>query len=63
MEDIDFVKGYEGFWIGFYDDSYINNYLEVLSDTGATQTFTFTTAKTGVNYIGIEFYNPRMYPL
>jgi hypothetical protein len=36
MEDIDFVKAYTGFWVGFYDDSYINNYLEVLSDTGAT---------------------------
>jgi hypothetical protein len=63
MEDCDFVVGYEGFWIGYFIDSYVNNYLEVLSDTGATQSFTFTTTAAGTQYVGIEFYDPRMYPL
>lgn len=63
MEDIDFVKAYDGFWIGYYVDTYINNYLEVLSDTGSTQTFTFTLSKAGPAFVGVEFYNPRMYPL
>lgn len=36
MEDCDFVKAYVGFWIGYYGDSFINNYLEVLSDAGST---------------------------
>jgi hypothetical protein len=63
MEDIDFVKAYDGFWIGYFVDSYINNYLEVLTDTGFTQTFTFTLNKAGTTFVGVEFYNPRMYPL
>jgi hypothetical protein len=53
MEDTDFVKAYEGFWIGYYVDSYINNYLEVLSDTGSVQTFTFTTTAVGNYYAGM----------
>lgn len=36
IEDTDFAIAYDGFWIGYYNDSYINNYLEVLNDTGAT---------------------------
>jgi hypothetical protein len=63
MEDKDFVIGYSGFWIGYYIDSYINNYLEVLSDAGTTQTYTFTTTAAGTQYVGIQFYDPRMYPL
>jgi len=37
-------------------------YLEVIGDNGTTNAFNVTVEQGGKIYLGIEYYNPRMYP-
>ena len=63
----DFVTYFSDVFVGYFIDTYVNNYLEVtglsLSDTSA-HTYTFTIPSSGVQttWVGVDFYNPRMYP-
>lgn len=62
IEDTDFVNCFDSFTIAYLHDDWNNNIFEVLSDTaGAKRTFTFTLATAQEVYIGMEFYDSRMY--
>jgi hypothetical protein len=59
----DVVNYYDEIQVGFFIDSYVNNYLEALTvPASTTYTYTFTIASTAVTWAGIDFYNTRMSP-
>jgi len=65
MEDKDFVQGFGGFSISYYFDNYVVSYAELLNQAATVaESFSFTLAAGAPSaYVGVEFYNPRMYPL
>jgi hypothetical protein len=57
------MTNYYDLLVGYIDNSFVNNYLSVSGTTTSTKyTYTFTMATAGEAWIGVEFYNPRMYP-
>ncbi len=64
IEDKDYVQAFNGFMISYYHDGWAHSYVEVLNDTAAPQrTFTFTLTTAQEIYVGMEFYDSRMYAL
>jgi hypothetical protein len=62
VEDVDFVKAFQSFTISYFRETWNNNILDITGDTaGAQRKFTFTTAKAQEVFVGMEFYNARMY--
>ena len=62
MEASECLLGFDGFWIGHYYDNYWNSFLERTADLGKESWFNISVPVTGTYYIGVQFYNPRMYP-
>jgi len=65
MTASDFVKYYEDVTVGYFIDTYVNNFIEVnsfgVSDT-STHTYNINVPHASqISWIGVEFYNPRMY--
>jgi hypothetical protein len=58
----DFQSYFSGFTVVHYHSTYLNNYLEVLNDNGTIKYYNITIPQQGPLYIGIEYYNPRLYP-
>lgn len=48
--------------VAHVEKNYINNYQEVVNDDGTPKIFSFNITKPGKIYLGLEYYNPRMYP-
>lgn len=48
--------------VNYYTDTYKTTYLEVTNDDLSQKTYSFNITTKGEYYIGVEFYNPRMYP-
>jgi hypothetical protein len=63
IEYLDFVQAFSSFSVAFYKDAYVNSYKEILSDVAGTSTaYKFTVTTAGEYYVGVEFYDTRMYP-
>ena len=62
VEDKDFVKAFEAFTISYYSKDKHSSHYEVLNDNGKTREFTFELPIEQEAFIGISFYNRRMYP-
>lgn len=63
MELSDVLLGFAGLYIGHFYDNYYNNYFEVTGDKGQLQTYNVTIPSAGQYFIGMHFYNPRLYAL
>jgi len=63
MEDSDFVKSFESFMITYYTDGWNQSYAEVVNDTnpGTQRSWTFTLARAQDVFVGMNFYDSRMY--
>jgi hypothetical protein len=48
--------------VAYYYDNFVHNYLEVVNDDGTSKAFSINRTVSGKAYIGVEYYNPRMYP-
>lgn len=59
----DYVNYFDEFQIGYFIDSYVHNVLDIQGDTGTTNTYYFNLTKTANTFVGVQYYNPRMYPL
>jgi hypothetical protein len=55
------VKAFAAFIVSFYDDNKVTNYYEVLGDNGSTDAFTFTVPADQEAYLGVQYYDRRMY--
>ena len=62
IEENDFVKAFSRFDISEMRDDFIVKYTEVLGDDGSKKQFSINVMNKGPVNIGMEFYNPRMYP-
>lgn len=49
--------------IGFYNDSYVSSVATQYNDPGYGQKFEFTLTSAVDGFFGVDFYNPRMYPV
>ena len=53
-------------YIGYFVDTNVNNYLEVIGtnvNDNSSKTYTITVGSAAGNtYMGLHFYNARMYP-
>jgi hypothetical protein len=63
MSISEFAQEFSYFEIGKMEKGFVNNYLEVLNDDGSGKAFSFNVTKAGKIYIGLEYYNSRMYPI
>ena len=62
VEDKDFVKAFKEFTISFYSNGKHSSHYEVLNDDGNTKVFNFEVPSDQKGYVGMSFYNKRMYP-
>jgi len=63
MEDVDFFQGFGGFNIAYYYDNYQVSYIEALKYDGVQRQYNMVLSASAPSmFVGIEFYNPRMYP-
>lgn len=62
----DFVKYFDDFSVGFFVDTYVNNFLEVMmcdaNDKVARTYYITFNEYAGETQLGVHFYNKRMYP-
>ena len=58
----DFFTYFNSFSISFYKDSYVSSTSTVLGDNNEGQKFEFTITTPTDGYIGVDFYNSKMYP-
>ena len=63
MRASDYITYFNSLYVGYYRDNYWNNYMlmENLSNTTHTFSVTFTQDQEQA-FIGVQFYNSRMYP-
>jgi hypothetical protein len=61
IDETDFVNNYYYLTVNHVKDSYYHSYYEVLNDSGAARTFTFTVPSTQEVYVSVDFYDSRMY--
>lgn len=62
IEASDFVKSFDSFVISYLRQGWVNNIVDVTNDSaGAQRTWTFTLDKAQEVFVGMEFYNSRMY--
>lgn len=61
---MDFVKGFDSFTISYYHDGWNSSFVEVLNDNlvAAQRSFLVTIKRAQEVYVGMEFYDSRMYP-
>jgi hypothetical protein len=59
----DFSQYFDHVEVAKIEKGFVNNYLEVVNDNGNGKAFTFNVTKAGKIYIGLEYYNARMYPV
>ena len=67
MSASDYVKYYDATSVGFFIDTYTNNYLEVINQSPSdtkwnNYTFTVPQNQTTTTWIGVDSYNRRMFP-
>lgn len=59
----DYVKYFDFIYVGYFNDDYWNNYLEVANDDGNEKEYTISIPEdAGKTWIGVAFYPTRMYP-
>ena len=63
MDANDYVYYFYSFSVGKYYDNFYHNFIEVTNEALTSRTFQFTLPAASKAFVGIEFYNPRMYPL
>ena len=62
MEAADFVKSFSTFVISYYRPGWANTIVDVTNDVAAPQrTWSFTLDRAQEVFVGMEFYNARMY--
>ena len=62
MAAVDFAYYFEDIDVGYMIDDYESSYLAVSSHTSGTRVYTIT-APAGSVWVGIQFLNPRFFPL
>lgn len=61
IEISDFVNAFNYFQVNYIHDDWSQNYYERKSDDGKWKSYTFTLSRSQDIFIGMDFYNPRMY--
>lgn len=62
MAHTDIFAAFHTLEINHVHDDYARATYDVIGDSGAARTFTFTTTRTQEVFVSADFYNPRMYP-
>jgi len=62
IEDVNFVKAFYYYQIGFVHSTWNHSYYSKTSDTGAVGAYTFTLPSAQEVYIMGDLYDFRMYP-
>lgn len=62
VDSNDYVKYFSQFMVGMFNDNYTHNVLDVQNDNGTTNTYYFNLTKNATTFVGVQYYNPRMYP-
>jgi hypothetical protein len=61
MDISTFVSAYSYFQVNYIHDDYKTSYYERKNDDGNAKTYTFTIGRQQEVFVGMDFYNPRMY--
>jgi hypothetical protein len=61
IEDVDFVNAFTETSFHYYSDNWVVSTAEALTDDGRKRRFDFSVTSATELYVGITFYNPRMY--
>jgi len=62
VEDKDFVKAFDTFTINHYSEKKKASHFDVKNDDGNAKVFTFEVPSDQEGFVGMSFYNERMYP-
>jgi hypothetical protein len=54
--------GFTSFCVTHYHDSFQNSISTVYGDNGIYKRFTFTLPSDQEGFVGVDLYDPRMYP-